>query len=313
MKSLDDVLEELLEHRRSLNFSKQTLKTLKSRAQTFIKFVEGRYSKATADEVTRSCLQAYQKYLPTMTSTKGKAKGIPLKANSINNLITAVHVLLDFMADRGYTAPKLKKHLERVKQPKLLPTSVLNHDQVKQMIEGIDISSAEGIRDRAILELVYSSGIRGGELEGLILDNVDLKLGVMRVIGKGRKERVVPIGKTALKCLKNYIVGVRSLVPGNEKHRHVFLNQRGLPYRIKQLQQLTMRSAENVSLNVNVTPHTLRRSCTTELIRGDANMYHVKELLGHESIDTLKVYTKLTINDLKKTHAKCHPRERSDI
>ena len=306
MKNLKDILVELIEHRRCLNYSKQTLKTTKSRATTFIRFLDQKFSVSTPDALKPDHLRQYQKHLPTM---KGKS-GLPLRPGSINGLIIAVHILLDYMLEFCYIALPMKKYLEPVKEDKLLPTSVLEHNQVKKLINAIDISSAEGIRNRAIVELMYSSGIRGGELVTMKLENVDLKSGVARVMGKGRKERIVPIGKTAVRYLKNYISGVRPFIKNCESLEEVFLTNRGTSLKLRSLQEMIMVLSESVRLDVRVTPHTLRRSCATEMIRGNANMYHVKEILGHESIETLKNYAKLTILDLKRTHNKCHPRDR---
>ena len=306
MKSLSDILTECLDHKRCLNYSKQTLKTTKSRANTFLRFLESKFNVSTPDTLKPDHLRQYQKHLPTM---KGKT-GLPLRPGSINGLIIAVHILLDYMLEFCYIALAMKKYLEPVKEDKLLPTSVLTHDQVKKLINAIDISSAEGIRNRAIVELMYSSGIRGGELVTMKLETVDLKAGVARVLGKGRKERIVPIGKTAVRYLKNYISGIRPFVKNCNSIDEVFLTNRGTSLKLRSLQTMITLLNESIHLDVRVTPHTLRRSCATELIRGNANMYHVKEILGHESIETLKNYAKLTILDLKRTHNKCHPRDR---
>ena len=129
-------------------------------------------------------------------------------------------------------------------------------------------------------------------------------------MGKGRKERIVPVGKTALRYLESYVKAVRPFLVRGKTDNALFLTAEGerLPYR--RLLKIVHKYTDNMDLNVTVTPHTFRRSCTTELIRGNANIYHVKELLGHESLDTLKHYAKLNITDLKKTHARCHPREK---
>jgi len=177
----------------------------------------------------------------------------------------------------------------------------------------IDTTTPVGIRDRAAIELLYSSGIRIGELESLTLQDVDLERGVARVVGKGRKERYVPIGKTALKWLSSYIRGVRSflLITGRDCEA-VFINQAGRP-----LSQHTMRDrvrdyGRQLGLDIRITPHTFRRSCTTEMIKSNANLYHVKQLLGHSSFETLNRYARLDITDLRRTHTKCHPREHDD-
>jgi len=132
---------------------------------------------------------------------------------------------------------------------------------------------------------------------------------VVRVTGKGTKERVVPTGRTALRFLRGYIAGVRPGCLKDSSQTALFLNARGDRFSYRSVQHCIRRLRQKHGLEQHVTAHTFRRSCTTELIRSGANVYHVKELLGHESLRTLKPYTQLTITDLKRTHAKCHPRE----
>src|SRR6056297_3397512 len=174
------------------------------------------------------------------------------------------------------------------------------------------ISTTNRRRDRAMLELLYSTGIRAGEVLALDVARVDLKNATATVYGKGRKERVVPIGKTALRYTESYLTAVRPFLLRDRTEQAVFLDPKGerLPYHC--FRRLVHKYADALGIAVNVTPHTFRRSCTTELLRSGANMYHVKDLLGHESLDTLKHYAKLTITDLRATHRQCHPRERSD-
>ena len=134
----------------------------------------------------------------------------------------------------------------------------------------------------------------------------------MVVTGKGNKQRVVAIGKTALKYLESYVLAIRPYLLKRRSEKALFLTLRGgKRFKYRSLLKYVHSYAEGADLD-DVTPHTFRRSCTTELIRSGANMYHVKELLGHESLDTLVHYTKLTIIDLKKTHEKCHPREKDN-
>jgi integrase/recombinase XerD len=182
--------------------------------------------------------------------------------------------------------------------------------QVKKLLGVIDTTAPDGYRDRTILELLYSTGIRVGELIGLNCEDVDYPNTTMLVNGKGDKQRVVPIGRTALRYLESYTKAVRGFLVRNPAEPALFLNGHGERIKRFTIAQHLHRYAARAGLDVNVTPHTFRRSCTTELIRSGANFYHVKELLGHESLDTVRHYAKLTIQDLKATHAKCHPRER---
>jgi site-specific recombinase XerD len=163
-----------------------------------------------------------------------------------------------------------------------------------------------------MLELLYTSGIRAAELLGLNVSDVDLRQGTALVMGKGRKQRVVPIGKTARRFLEGYLAAVRPHLARNPAERALFLDERGRRYPYHRLRRFMRVCADRARLEGQVTPHTFRRSCTTEMLRAGAGMYHLKELLGHESLDTLQHYARLTIVDLKKTHQMCHPRERDE-
>jgi integrase/recombinase XerD len=201
--------------------------------------------------------------------------------------------------------------LPLLREPRNLPGSVLTHSQVKKMLARIPTDNSEGYRNRTMLELLYSTAIRAKELLGLDVGDLDLKHGTALIHGKGNKERLVPIGTTAIRYLETYFKAVRPFLLRNKKEKALFLNRRGVRVTYEPFRSMVVSSAQNAGFE-NITAHTFRRSCATELIRNGANMYHVKELLGHESLDTLRHYAKLTINDLKKTHRKCHPREKEN-
>lgn len=309
METLHDALGELLERQRGMNLSPRTSKSLRSAAGLFIRWLERAFGVDAAADLRPAHLQAYQKHLATLLNRKM----LPMKPGSVNGRVKAVKTLAQFLSGKGRAAHDLEKHIAYVKTPKLLPTSVLAHAQMRKLMRAVDTSTLEGRRDRAILELLYTSGVRGAELVGVKIEDVDLDAAVMKVMGKGSKERFVPIGRTAMRWLTTYIRGVRPFIKGSSRHRELFINRRGVPYGIKSLQAIVPCYAGKAGIEVRTTPHTFRRSCATEMIRGGANIYHVKELLGHECVETLKPYIKLTIHDLIKTHAKCHPRERDGL
>jgi len=163
-----------------------------------------------------------------------------------------------------------------------------------------------------MVELLYSTGIRIQELLTLKIVDVNFENATAIVLGKGNKQRMVPIGKTALRHLRTYLIAVRPYVCTDRNNPFLFLGRGDRQVHYMTLLRAIHAYAKAAGLEINVTPHTFRRSCTTELIRSGANMYHVKELLGHANLNTLKHYVKLTINDLKKTHEKCHPREKDE-
>jgi len=307
MRTLEQIGAELLAWRAARGESPRTLFSVHSCLRLFRRWLVEHYGVETAERLARRHVQAYQTHL----AARRTRKGLPMKPGSINNRIKAVRSLFAFMKLRGYHPADLCLDIGYVKEPKILPTSVLDHAEIRKRLGRIDTTSPLGYRDRTILELLYSSGIRRGELFGLDLGDVDLDNAAIRVMGKGRKERVAPVGRTALRYLQGYIKAIRPFWKGQNRSSRLFLTKYGEPFGRNALVWLINHHFSGAS--VRVTPHTFRRSCTTELVRGNANLYHVKELLGHASLASLTPYTKLTINDLRKTHAKCHPRERDEL
>ena len=237
-----------------------------------------------------------------------------MRTKTIRLRVAVLRSFLKYLAQQGDIRKDLPDALVSPKDEQMLPASVLTHAQVRNLMNRVGTGTSLGYRDRAILELLYTSGIRAAELLGLNVEDVDLKCATARVMGKGRKERMVPIGKTALRYLETYLVAVRPFMTRDDPHdAALFLSYQGERLTYTGLRRMVHVYADPLGFDVSVSPHTFRRTCTTELIRGGANMYHVKELLGPESLEMLKPYTKRTIQDLKKTHEKCHPRERQDL
>jgi len=304
---INNQLINYLRYLESLNYSAYSLKTIRTNLGVFQRWLERVWQLDTLIYLQRKHLEAWLRYLHERRTTRGH----PLKASSVNKYIEAVRGLIKYLSKQGVIQPGLIETIDYVKEPRVLPTSVLTHAQVRKLLNTISTQQTVGYRDRAMLELLYSTGIRAGELLRLNCEDVDFRNCTALIQGKGKKERVVPIGRTALRYLESYLKAVRPfLILSNRDERAVFIDQNGQRIKHHVLAKRIHHYAHQAKIEINVTPHTFRRSCTTELLRNGANMYHVKELLGHETLDTLRHYARLTIADLKKTHAKCHPRER---
>lgn len=306
MKTFYEHELDYLDHLRSLNYSPRTIQKRRQTLDLFIPWLRDTVEILSPDRLQKTHLQVWEKHLFNHRT----AKGLPLKPSSINSQISSVKHFLLYLAERGFVMKSLCDALERVKEPGTLSGSVLTHTEVKKLLRHINTSTPAGYRDRALLELLYTTGIRAAELLELDVGSIHFEEGTAFVHGKGDKHRVVPIGKTALRYLKSYVVGVRSFLLRDPKEPALFLNHEGGRFAYHNLRYALRKYTRNIKLDVRVSPHTFRRSCATEMVRGGANIYHVKELLGHESLQTMRHYVKLTINDLKKTHEKTHPRER---
>jgi site-specific recombinase XerD len=307
--TLDHDLGDFIDWCGSRKFSKHTCSCYRSVNKQFIAWLAEYPDITRAEQITTKHIHGYQRHLAKAVTRKG----LLLKPTTINRRVAGARSFLGWLYDRGRLCRPLAEQLHNVREPDLLPTSVLKHDQVKTLIETVDTTAPAGLRDRALIELLYSTGIRVGELETAKIRDLDVDAGVLRVMGKGSKERMVPVGKTARRYLTSYLRAGRGFFADrNPGVQELFLTSQGRPLRGHRIRAYLHRYAKAAGLedDQQVTPHTLRRSCATEMIRADANLYHVKEILGHASLNTLKHYIKLNISDLKATHAKCHPRER---
>jgi len=308
MKTLDQLLEDSLDYDRSLQLSPNTIEAVGYVRKIFIDWLKNTYGVTTADQLRLSHLEAWQKYLPN----KLTEKGLPIVARTINRYISVSRTYIKYLVRHGYVPQSFLDSLAHVKEPVVLPTSVLTHEQVRQVLGTIPTHRSIGYRNRTMLELLYSTGIRASELVRINVTDVDLVHGTVRVMGKGNRERMAPIGKTALRVLESYLRAVRPYLLRDPAEPALFVAWgKRLPYH--SVLRIVHQYADKLGFKVAVTPHTFRRSYTTELIRNGANIYHVKELLGHENLQTLKHYARLNIGDLQQTHARCHPREREDL
>ncbi|AMM50207.1 integrase [Rufibacter sp. DG15C] len=201
--------------------------------------------------------------------------------------------------------------METIEAPKLqrkLPDT-LSYDEIVMLFEAVDVSTPEGTRNKAMLETLYSSGLRVSELIELKLSNLYEDLGFVRVTGKGNKERLVPIGRDALKYIRLYIEGVRrhqTIKKGQEDF--IFLNRRGSSLTRVMVFNIIKDLSAKVGMQKSISPHTFRHSFATHLIEGGADLRAVQEMLGHESITTTEIYTHLDRDYLKQVIHEFHPR-----
>jgi integrase/recombinase XerD len=198
--------------------------------------------------------------------------------------------------------------LESPKIRRKLPDT-LSYEEINKIIAALDLSKPEGMRNKAILETLYGSGLRVSELTELKLSNLYLDIEFIKVTGKGNKERLVPIGSEAIKAVKIWIESVRVHNPIKKgEEDYVFLNRRGTRLS-RQIIFLTIKGlAETIGLKKKISPHTFRHSFATHLVEGGADLRAVQEMLGHESITTTEIYTHLDREYLKSTISQFHPR-----
>jgi len=199
---------------------------------------------------------------------------------------------------RNLESPKLERRLPRV----------LTVAEVEEILRQPDPAQPAGLRDRAMLELLYATGIRVSELVSLNLGDVNLEQGYLRCLGKGSKERLVPIGSFALKSLETYLAQARPRLLRDTREQCLFVNHHGHRLTRQGFWKIVKRYAQEAQIERSITPHTLRHSFATHLLENGADLRSVQELLGHADISTTQIYTHLTQARLKEVYARAHPR-----
>lgn len=193
-----------------------------------------------------------------------------------------------------------------------IPASVLSRKEIALLLSQPDLEKVNGVRDRAMLELLYSTGIRVSELASLDLEDIDLRNGELRVKGKGDKERLVPLGEVVRDYLELYLQESRPQIAPSEL-RAFFVTYRGKRFYYTNVCYLVRQYGKKAGISKRVTPHGLRHTCATHLLKGKADIRQIQKILGHASIATTQRYTRVEISDLKKVIKRCHPRERRQI
>ncbi len=238
----------------------------------------------------------------------GYVNELGLSAHSQARILSGVKAFYKFLITEDLLQLDPTELLEGPKLGRKLPDT-LDYPEIVKLLEAIDLSTPEGARNRAMLEVLYSSGLRVSELVELRINNLYFDIGFMRVIGKGNKERLVPCGRDAMKFLKIYLEEIRVHVPVQKGFEgHVFLNRLGKKLTRVMVFTIIKNLAVKIGLKKSISPHTFRHSFATHLIEGGADLRAVQEMLGHESITTTEIYTHLDRDYLRQVIQEFHPR-----
>jgi integrase/recombinase XerD len=237
------------------------------------------------------------------------AEGKRYRPSSVARALAAVRMFHLFLLREGDASGNPSEGVVRPKVPRTLPRP-LSVDEVESILAAPGEADAPGLRDRAILETLYGAGLRISELVGLDVDEVDLDEGSVRVMGKGSKERMVPLGRFAVAALESYLTRARPVLAGPRSGAALFLNQRGGRLTRQGATRVLKTAASRAGVTKRVTPHTLRHSFATHLLEGGADVRVVQELLGHASLATTQIYTLVTGERLREEYFSAHPRAR---
>lgn len=304
--TLEEPGKEYIQWLKTRNLTERTVQGQRRNLARFFLFLD-RQGLKQVDQINRSVILDYQTELYHCLNRKGR----PNSAGYQNSMLSTVIGFTRFLKEREYVISDPGQGIRYARTPKRLPRGILTRSEARRIINAPDTGSALGYRDKTIMEVLYTSGIRKEELNNLTLNDVDYSDGFLRIIaGKGRKDRVVPLGRIACRYLENYIRSVRTELIKDPYNNHLFLSARGNRLSKNVVWELVKKYAKKAGIKKNVSPHTFRHTCATAMLNNKADIRAVQELLGHESLDTTQVYTRVTINDLKEVHRSCHPREK---
>ncbi len=281
---------EYLAHQK--DFSRNTIRAYETDLRQFLRFLKDRKI-VSFTQVDYPVFLSFLSFLKTENSYTEK---------SVARKVASIKAFFKYLSARKLikSNPALLLHSPRV--PERLP-EFLTVEEVTKVVEAPDGEKWQDFRDRAILELLYATGIRVGELTSLVMKDMNFAGDTIKVEGKGRKERIVPAGRPAIKALIEYLER-----RPQKKQERVFLNKYGKPLTDRSVERLVDKYGKKAGIDRRITPHTFRHSFATHMLDRGADLRTVQELLGHERITTTQIYTHLTVERLREFYNKSHPR-----
>lgn len=302
MNAIDHVVALFVKDIKARGFAARTCESYRQRLRYFVDYLKA-HGVPRVHELTTEVILGYQSSLHERRGRHGRR--LALKTQLFD--LGVVRTFCRFLLRRGALLTDPTRDLVLPKVEKRLPT-VLTSREVLQFLRAIDTRTALGVRDRAIFETFYSTGLRASELAALTPADVDLEEGLVRVrAGKGSKTRVVPLGRIAARWIARHLATSRRDAGIDEP---LFVSAHGHMLRRNSLSYLVRHWAAKSRLTKRITCHSFRHACATHMLRGRAGLRHIQELLGHARLSTTQIYTHVNIQDLKRVHSRCHPRSR---
>jgi integrase/recombinase XerD len=295
---MKDLIEEFLNYlvvERGL--SDNTISAYRRDLYKYVNFLESKKKRLHLNEVERNDIRDYLVF----------QKENALSPNSISRSLVAIKVLHRFLLREKYIREDMASVLDSPKLWKHLPET-LSLAEIEDIIQKPNTRNWLGLRDKAVLELMYATGLRVSELVNLTVDNVNLEVGFLRCIGKGSKERIVPVGKKAQIAIEKYLSKSRVRLKKPHSPNALFLSRLGKKISRQSFWKMIKKYASLAGIKKDITPHTLRHSFATHLLEHGADLRVVQEMLGHADIATTQIYTHINKDRLKSIHHKFHPR-----
>lgn len=286
---------------------------LKEEFKSFL-FIDKKYSKHTIDSYINE-FSKFQEYFKNINikdissldleNYLSYLKGLQLSSRSISHNISVIRTLYKFLLINKYIEKDASSVLELPKLKKSLP-NVLNIEEINKLLD-IDLINEFSYRNKTMLELMYATGLRVSELVQLKLNDIDITNCTLRTMGKGSKERIVPIGDYAIKYLKIYVTEYRRKMLKNKNHDYVFVNNHGSPITRQGFFKIVKAIAKEKHITTVISPHTLRHSFATHLLDCGADLRSIQEMLGHSNISTTQIYTHVSNKHIEDNYISAHP------
>ena len=294
-----------LNHLKLLGSSYYTIRAAKYGLRRFARFLEEEQV-VDIEALNQDIIAEYQQELYFCLTAKGK----PLTLRSQSQLLSTVKGFTRFLKAQDYLVNDPAEAIRLPKKPKRLPRVILSSSEVKKLLDACDMRSNGGYRNRIILEILYDTAIRRAEAANIRLADLDLAAGYILIHGKGDKQRVVPVSQRVCELVQNYALMIRPQFISGDDPGYLILNRWGRKMNENGIWAVVKRCAKLSGIKKNVTTHTFRHTCATHMLKNGAPVRHIQEMLGHESLESTQIYTRVTINDLKQIHAKFHPSEK---
>ena len=292
------------EELRVQNYSDRTIHCYAAEIFRFLGFVQGQ-GLSQLSGLTRQHLHAYRHHLCSLVS-----RGRKLKSNTQGHRLSAVLVFVRALVRLDYLLVDVSQGIDLPRRSQGIPRVILSESETVRLLDGPDLNQLIGLRDRAILELLYATGLRNHEVCQLDVSDLDPAESLVLVrFGKGNKARKVPMGREAWIWVEEYLARCRPQLLQQPSEQSLFLGRFGRRLAKQGLTTLVVIWGKRVGLEKRVTPHCLRHSCATHMLRRGANLRHLQVMLGHSNVTTTQAYTRVELSDLRKVLKRCHPRE----
>lgn len=306
----DNYIERFKDNMLIQNYSNRSIESYINQTKLFLSFIEEHFPRVRKiTEITKDSICEYMNHLIRYKNKRGKG----LDSKTIRLKIISIRSFFKFLVKQDFILSNPMIYTELPRKETSLPRNILTENEIMKLITGIKTNTPIGIRNRAIVEVFYSTGIRTSELTSLKISDVNLTEQIVIIVkGKGNKTRVVPLGQYACHYIGLYLdLARKHLLKGKiNDDGYLFITERGCPFNKETINKYVIPAViKDSGIDKKITCYTFRHSIATQLVKNKVDIRYVAELLGHESLETTKKYVHLDITDLKKMHALYHPRE----